>query len=70
MPFRFQRRFKIAPGVRVSVGKRGVQGVSLGGKRGRVNVSRRGTSFGTSVGKGLSYQTRPRRGCLARLFGG
>ncbi len=69
MPFHFSKRFKIAPGIRVSVGKRGVRGVSIGGKRARVNISRRGTSYGTSLGGGVSYTTKPRRGCLGRLLG-
>ena len=69
MPFRFSKRFKIAPGVRVSVGKRGVSGVSIGGKRARVNINGRGTSYGTTLGGGISYSTKPRRGCLSRLFG-
>ncbi len=70
MPFHFSKRFKIAPGIRVSIGKRGVSGVSIGGKRARININRRGTSYGTSIGGGLSYTTKPRRGCLGRLFGG
>ncbi len=69
MPFHFSKRFKIAPGIRVSVGKRGVSGVSIGGKRARVNIHRRGTSYGTSLGSGLSYTMKSRRGCLGRLFG-
>lgn len=68
MPFRFSKRFKIAPGVHISVGRRGVSGVSFGGKRARMNISRRGTSYGTSLGGGISYTTKPRRGCLGLLF--
>lgn len=57
MPFRWQKRIKIAPGIKVSLSPKGVRGVSVGGKRGRLNVSRRGTNFGTTVGGGLSYNT-------------
>jgi len=61
--FRFRRSFKIAPGVRVNVGRRGV-GVSAGVRGARVSVNSRGTKT-TSVGipgTGLSYSDREQIG--------
>ncbi len=56
MAFRFNKRIKIAPGINVNVGLRGVS-ASVGGKGGSVNVSKRGVSAGTSIpGTGLSYR--------------
>ena len=60
---RFRRSFKIAPGVRVNVGRRGV-GVSAGVRGARVSVNSRGTKT-TSVGipgTGLSYSDREQIG--------
>lgn len=56
MGFRFRKSFKVAPGVRVNVGKKSV-GMSLGGKLARVNLnSSRGASIGASIpGTGISY---------------
>ncbi|WP_081752619.1 DUF4236 domain-containing protein [Kallotenue papyrolyticum] len=72
MPLRFNKRFKIAPGVNLNVGKRGI-GVSAGVRGFRVSRSRRGTHVTVSApGTGFSYSRKlgsRRRGCLARLFG-
>ena len=60
---RFRRSFKIAPGVRVNVGRRGV-GVSAGVRGARVSVNSRGTKT-TSVGipgTGLAYSDREQTG--------
>lgn len=57
MGFRFRKSFKIAPGVRVNVGKKSV-GISAGGKGARVSVNssgRKTTTVGIP-GTGLSYQ--------------
>jgi hypothetical protein len=56
--FRFRKSFKIAPGVRFNVGKKGV-GVSVGGKgfRTSVNTSGRKTTTVGIPGTGLSYTT-------------
>lgn len=53
--FRFRKSFKIAPGVKLNVSKKGI-GTSVGGKYGRINTSSRGTSIGASIpGTGISY---------------
>ena len=57
MGFRFRKSFKIAPGVRVNVGKKSV-GISAGVKGARVSVNssgRKTTTVGIP-GTGLSYQ--------------
>lgn len=44
MPFRFTKRFKIAPGVRVNIGRRGISSLGIGrmtfrrGHRPRVSI--------------------------------
>lgn len=58
MGFGFRKSFKIAPGVRLNVGKKGVSSVSLGGKGARVNVGKKGTRTTLSApGTGLSYSS-------------
>ena len=57
MGFRFRKSFKIAPGVRVNVGKKSV-GISAGVKGARVSVNSKGRKTTTVgiPGTGLSYQ--------------
>ena len=57
MGFRFYKRFGVMPGVKINVTHRGVSG-TLGGKRARLNVGRRGARVGTTIGYGLSYSDR------------
>lgn len=59
MGVRFRKSFKVAPGVRVNIGKRSV-GVSVGGKGAGMSFnSRTGTRARVSVpGTGLSYSTK------------
>ncbi|ANH73686.1 hypothetical protein ACS15_1270 [Ralstonia insidiosa] len=56
MPFRFQRRVKIAPGLHLNVSKSGIS-LSIGGKGATLNVgSRRGPRATAGIpGTGLSY---------------
>lgn len=55
MGFKFRKSIKVAPGVRLNVGKRGVS-TTIGGRGLRVNSSPRGLSVGTSIpGTGISY---------------
>ena len=58
MALRFRKSFKVAPGVRVSVGKKGV-GMSVGGKGIRYSVHSRGRSTSTVgiPGTGISYSS-------------
>lgn len=56
MGFRFRKSFKIAPGVRLNLGKKSV-GVSVGGKGARVSVNSNGrvTKSASIPGTGISY---------------
>jgi len=55
MGLKFRKSFKVAPGVRLNVGKKGV-GVSVGGKGFRVSSSSRGTTISSGIpGTGISY---------------
>lgn len=59
--WRFQKRKKLLPGVRLNLGKRGV-GVSAGPRGAKVNVGRRGLGVTLSLlGTGLAYVWRRRR---------
>lgn len=58
MGFRFRKSFKIAPGVRMNVSRRGVS-TSLGGRGATVNLSKRGTRMTVGIpGTGLSYSQK------------
>lgn len=59
MGSRFSKRIKIAPGVRVNVGLRGLTSVSVGGRGASVNFGKRGVhaNVGTPI-SGLSYRTK------------
>lgn len=55
MAFRFQKRLKIAPGVRLNVSKSGVS-TSLGGRGGTVNLSSKGVRTTVGIpGTGMSW---------------
>ncbi len=57
MGWRFRKSFKIAPGVRWNIGKRG-SSFSFGGKGLTVNVGKKGTRTTVGIpGTGLSYST-------------
>ena len=59
MGWRFRRSLRIAPGIRLNLGSRGMTSLSLGGRGVTVNLSKRGTKTTYGLpGTGLSYQTR------------
>ncbi|MGE0705496.1 MAG: DUF4236 domain-containing protein [Vicinamibacterales bacterium] len=66
MGWRFRRSFKVAPGIRLNVGKTGVTSVSVGGRGARVTFGKRGVRQTVSLpGTGLSFSqslssSRPR----------
>lgn len=63
MGWSFRKSFKIAPGIRLNLGKRGAS-ISVGGRGGTVNFSKRGTRVSTGVpGTGLRYSKNVNRGC-------
>jgi hypothetical protein len=56
MGLRFRKSVKIAPGIRMNIGKKGVS-MSVGGKGFRINTSSRGVSVSSSIPvTGISYQ--------------
>lgn len=58
MGFRFRKSFKLAPGIRMNVGKRGLS-MSLGGRGGRVTLGSSGAYASAGIpGTGLSYGGR------------
>ncbi|WP_425918443.1 DUF4236 domain-containing protein [Acinetobacter sp. TSRC1-2] len=58
MGLNFRKSFKIAPGVRLNVGKKGISSVSVGGKGTRVSVGKKGTRTTVGIpGTGLSYSS-------------
>lgn len=58
MSFRFQRRVKVAPGVRLNFSKRGVS-TSIGVRGASITVGKRGIYGNVGIpGSGLSYRTR------------
>ncbi|WP_338012194.1 DUF4236 domain-containing protein [Celeribacter ethanolicus] len=62
MGFRVKKSFKIAPGVRLNVGKTR-SSLSIGGKGLTTNISKRGVKTTASIpGTGLSYSTNPSGG--------
>ena len=58
MAFRFSRRIKIAPGIRINVSKSGVS-TTLGGRGANVNVGKRGVRGTVTIpGTGISYSEK------------
>ncbi|QOY36017.1 DUF4236 domain-containing protein [Anaerobacillus isosaccharinicus] len=58
MSFRFQKRVKVAPGIRLNISKRGVS-TSVGRRGGSVTLGRRGLYGNVGLpGSGLSYRTK------------
>jgi len=58
MPFRFRRSVRIAPGVRLNIGKRGAS-FSVGGRGSSMTFGSRGVYSNVGIpGTGLSYRSR------------
>jgi len=61
MGFRFRKSIKIAPGLKINLGKTGAS-LSVGGQGATVNVSKRGTRTTLGIpGTGLSYSKKQPR---------
>lgn len=59
MGFRFRKSFKILPGVRINLGKKGITSVTVGKRGASVNFGKRGTNANIGIpGTGLSYSQR------------
>lgn len=58
MGFNFRKSLKIAPGVKLNIGKNGITSVSAGVKGARVSVGKKGTRTTVGIpGTGLSYSS-------------
>lgn len=58
MGLNFRKSFKIAPGVRLNIGKKGISSISMGTKGARVSVGKKGTRSTVGIpGSGLSYSS-------------
>lgn len=59
MGFRFRKSIGIAPGVKINIGKSGVNSLSVGGRGATVNLNGKGARTTVGIpGSGLSYQTQ------------
>jgi len=67
MAFRFRKSFKIAPGVRVNIGKNGVSSIGIGPRGASMSIGKKGkyVNFGIP-GTGLSVRERVDGGMTAR----
>jgi hypothetical protein len=79
MGFRFRKSIKIIPGIRLNVGKRGINSVSVGGHGTTANISKHGAHTTYSIpGNGVGYRTGTHKtgnqgaglGCLGLGFCG
>jgi hypothetical protein len=58
MGFRFRKSIKILPGIRLNVGKKGINSVSVGGRGATTNIGKHGSHTTYSIpGTGISYRT-------------
>jgi Protein of unknown function (DUF4236) len=58
MGFRFRKSIKLLPGIRLNVGKKGINSVSVGGRGATTNIGKHGTHTTYSIpGTGISYRT-------------
>jgi len=59
MGFRFRKSFKIAPGFRVNIGKRGITSFTIGKRGANLNISKKGVYSNIGIkGTGLSYRAK------------
>lgn len=59
MGWRFRKSIKIAPGIKINIGKKGISSVSVGPRGAHINVGKNGTNLSTGIpGTGLYNVTR------------
>jgi len=59
MGWRFRKSIKIAPGIKINIGKKGISSLSVGPRGAHINVGKNGTSVSTGIpGTGLYNVTR------------
>ncbi len=58
MGFRFRKSIKVLPGIRLNVGKNGINSVSVGGRGVTTNIGKHGAHTTYSIpGTGINYRT-------------
>jgi len=68
MPFRFQKRIRLAKGVSLNLGKKGVSSVRVGRRGAGISMGRRGTRLpACAPGTGMSASKKVGAGCLLPL---
>ncbi|EPU8564054.1 TPA: DUF4236 domain-containing protein [Yersinia enterocolitica] len=56
MGFKFRRRIKIAPGININIGKRGITSATIGKRGASVNIGKKGTKATVGIpGTGMSW---------------
>ena len=59
MGWRFRKSIKLAPGIKINIGKKGISSLSVGPRGAHINVGKNGTSLSTGIpGTGLYNVTR------------
>ena len=59
MALRFNKRIKIAPGIKINVGSKGITSTTIGGRGASINVGKKGSHLNAGVpGTGLSSRTK------------
>lgn len=68
MPFRFQKRIRLAKGISLNVGKKGLSSIRIGKRGLGVSTGRRGTRVTAGApGTGMSANKRVGAGCMLPL---
>jgi hypothetical protein len=68
MPFRFQKRIRLAKGISLNLGKKGVSSVRVGRRGAGISTGRRGTRLSAGLpGTGMSASKKVGAGCLLPL---
>jgi uncharacterized protein DUF4236 len=62
MGFRFRKSIKVLPGIRLNVGRKGINSLSIGGRGATTNIGKHGAHTTYSIpGTGISYRTGSRK---------
>ena len=59
MALRFNKRIKIAPGIKINVGSKGITSTTIGGRGASINVGKKGSHLNAGLpGTGLSTRIK------------
>jgi hypothetical protein len=65
MPWRFQKRIRLAKGLTLNISKKGLSSLSVGRRGARLSAGKRGTRVTTGIpGTGVSHSQKVGTGCL------